>query len=129
MREYRIDGAEVNGIADLYEQLNRELMSEADWRMGQSLDALNDILYNVDSGIRDGEPAVFIWNDHARSRESLGFEETQRWLLEKLSRPVSFNQTRIRSDLDNLREGVGKTYFEIVLEVFADHPLIDLQLR
>lgn len=129
MAEYRIDGAEVGGIDDLYEQFNREFMHDADWQMGANLDALNDVLYGLDAESRDGDPAVVVWHDHARSREALGFDETERWMLGKLSRPGVFNEARIVSDLDALRAGTGKTYFEIVLEVFADHPLIDLQLR
>ncbi|MGM7671970.1 barstar family protein [Microbacterium sp. A93] len=129
MTKYRIDGAEVNSISDLYEQFNRELMADADWIMGQSLDALNDVLYGVDGAIRDGNPATFVWNDHAHSRETLGFDETQRWMLDKLARPGTFDDRRIKSELDDLRGGVGKTYFELILEVFADHPLIELQLH
>lgn len=129
MKEYRLDGAAVHAIADLYEQFNRELMVDEDWTLGPSLDALNDLLHRLDGEIRDGEPASFVWSDHAHSREALGFGETERWLLDKLSRPESFDQRRIRSDLDDLRDGTGPTYFELVLEVFADHPLIDLQLR
>lgn len=41
----------------------------------------------------------------------------------------AFNQQRIQSDLDDLRNGLGKTPFELVLEVFADHPLIGLPSR
>lgn len=129
MTHYRIEGAAVHGIADLYEQLNRELMADQDWTMGQSLDALHDILYRVAGESRAGDPAVILWTDHAHSRKALGFEETQRWLQDKLSTPRSFHQQRIQSELDDLRNGIGKTYFEIVLEIFADHPLIDLQLR
>lgn len=129
MTHYRIDGAEVTGISALYQQLNRELMATEDWQMGASLDALNDVLYRVEGEIRAGEDVSFVWTDHARSRQALGFDETQRWLLDKLARPGTFDDQRIRSDLDALRAGVGKTYFEIVLEVFADHPLIELQLR
>lgn len=129
MKQYRIEGAEVKGIADLYEQFNRELMADQDWRLGQSLDGLNDVLYRVDGEIREGHPATVTWIDHAHSREALGFDETQRWLQNKLSQPNSFNQQRIQADLDELRNGAGKTYFELILEVFADHPLINLQLR
>lgn len=129
MKQYLINGAEVHGISDLYEQFNRELMAEEDWRLGSSLDGLNDVLYRVDSEIRDGDPAVFLWTDHALSRDALGFDETQRWLQNKLTQPTSFNQQRIQSDLDELRNGAGKTYFELILEVFADHPLIELELR
>ncbi|AIY01522.1 hypothetical protein ART_1923 [Arthrobacter sp. PAMC 25486] len=129
MKQYRIDGAEVHGISDLYEQFNRELMAEEDWRLGSSLDGFNDILYRVDGEIREGDPATFVWIDHAHSRDALGFDETQRWLHNKLSQPNSFNQQRIHSDLDDLQNGRGKTYFELILEIFADHPLIELQLR
>ena len=129
MTEYRLDGSGINGISDLYEQFNREFMRDEDWRMGASLDALNDILYRLDAESRDGEPVVVVWRDHSRSREVLGFDETQRWLLGKLAQPGTFNEARLMADLDALRAGKGKTYFEIVLEVFADHPQIDLQLR
>lgn len=129
MKQYRIDGAAVHGIFDLYEQFNRELMADEDWRLGPTLDGFNDVLYRVDSEIQAGEPATFIWIDHAHSRDALGFEETQRWLDHKLSQPNSFNQQRIQSDLENLQNGTGKTYFELILEIFADHPHIELQLR
>lgn len=128
MKQYRIDGGKVQSIADLYEQLNRELMAEQDWTLGPTLDGLNDVLYRIDSEIRDGDPATFVWLDHAHSRATLGFEETQRWLNSKLAQPNSFNQQGIQSDLDELQNGTGKTYFEIILEIFADHPLIELQL-
>ena len=78
MTGYRIDGEDVGGIADLYEQFNREFMRDEDWEMGASLDALNDVLHRLDTESRDGDQAVVVWHDHARSREVLGFEATQR---------------------------------------------------
>lgn len=128
MPDYRIDGATIDGIPDLYEQLNRELMRDEDWRMGESLDALNDVLYRLDAETREGDPAVVTWHDHARSRDALGVEATERWLEDKLARPGTFDARRFRADLAALRAGTGTTYFEVVLEVFADHPLIDLRL-
>lgn len=129
MTTYRIDGADVHGISDLYDQFNREFMAEQDWRLGATLDGLNDILYRIDSEIEAGEPAVLVWADHTHSRDVLGVDATRRWLEDKLSRPGSFNQKGIQADLDDLENGVAKTYFERVLEVFADHPLLELQLR
>lgn len=128
MPEYRIDGARIDGIADLYDQFNREFMRDEDWRMGTSLDALNDVLYGLDTKTRDGDPAVVTWHDHARSREALGLETTERWILDKLAQPGTFNEAKFRDDLAALRAGTGPTYFDIVLEVFADHPLVDLRL-
>lgn len=129
MKTYRIDGSEVQGIDDLYEQLNRELMADQDWRLGSTLDGLNDVLYRIESEIREGEPATLVWNDHGHSRDALGFDATERWLKNKLAQPQSFNRKGIQADLEALRNGTSKTYFERVMEVFADHPLLDLQLR
>jgi len=128
MPEYWIDGTTIAGIPDLYEQFNREFMRNEDWRMGTSLDALNDILYRLDTETRDGDPAVVTWHNHERSREALGLETTEGWLQEKLARPEKFNEAKFRADLAALRDGTGATYFEIVLEIFAEHPLIDLRL-
>ncbi|MGY5766304.1 barstar family protein [Brachybacterium sp. DNPG3] len=128
MPDYRIDGTRIDTIGDLYDQFDREFMREEDWRMGASLDALDDVLYGLDARTSSGDPAVVVWHDHARSREALGVAATERWLLDKLDRPGTFDTTRFRADLDALRAGTGRTYFDIVLEVFADHPLVDLRL-
>ena len=85
MPEYLIRGVEVGGIADLYTAFNREFMRDEDWTMGTSLDALDDVLYKLDSQTRDGDPAIVIWQDHGRSRETLGTAATERWLLDKLA--------------------------------------------
>lgn len=129
MREYRIDGADVTGIADLYAQFNRELMADEDWQLGPSLDALNDALHRVDSEIKRGRRVKFVWADHDNARAVLGLDETRRWLQDKLDRPEVFNTALIQEQFDALGDGTGKTYFELVLEVFADHPTIELDLR
>lgn len=121
---HRIDGAAIHGIADLYTQLDALLMADASWTLGPSLDALHDVLHRF-----DGAPATFVWTDHAHSREALGLEATRRWLQAKLDQPGRFDRLRIRRQLDALLTGSGTTYFEVVLEVFADHPDIRLELR
>ncbi|GGF33288.1 hypothetical protein GCM10010922_05510 [Microbacterium sorbitolivorans] len=129
MPEYRIHGASVDEIADLYDQFNHEFMRDEDWRMGASLDALNDVLYRLDAEARDGDPAVVVWDDHAHSRASLGFDATERWILDKLAQPGTSNAEKFGRDLAALRAGTGPTYFEIVLDIFADHPAIELRLQ
>jgi RNAse (barnase) inhibitor barstar len=123
---YQLDGAGVNSIDDLYVELDRLLMTDENWQLGASLDALNDALFRVEG---EAEPARFVWTDHADSREALGQDATERWLRGKLERPEVFNQSLIRRQLDDLHSGQGKTYFELVLEVFAGHPRIELELR
>lgn len=124
MHEYRIDGTAVDGIGDLYAQLDALLMGEEDWRLGASLDALHDVLHRFDR-----EPARFVWVDHERSRAALGVDETRRWLEAKLDGHGPFDRPRLRAQLDALLAGIGETYWDLVLSVFAEHPAIELELR
>ncbi|WP_072314067.1 barstar family protein [Agrococcus sp. Marseille-P2731] len=122
--ELRIDGAAVHGIADLYAQLNTLLMADEEWELGPSLDGLHDVLHRFDR-----EPVTLVWEDSAHSRAALGVDETRRWLQAKLDPTGRFDRARIRADLEALESGTGTTYFELVLEVFAEHPAIALELR
>ena len=124
---FRIDGTRIDSIADLYAQLNDLLMRDDDWDLGPSLDALNDVLYRFDP--RTGHaPAVFVWENHAHSRERLGVAATLEWLESKLARPETFNAETIIAQRDALLEGHGQTYFDLVCEIFADHPYVRLEL-
>ncbi|ALJ19883.1 barstar family protein [Microbacterium sp. No. 7] len=125
---FRIEGARIDTIEDLYAQLNALLMKEEDWELGASLDALDDVLYRFSPRSAVG-PTVFVWADHGRSREALGRAATERWLEDKLRHPHSFDVRAIRAQRDALMSGEGKTYFEIVQDVFAAHdPDVRLEL-
>lgn len=127
MEVFCIDGAALASIDDLYEQLNDLLMAGEDWRMGASLDALDDVLYRFEGG---PEPAAtFVWTDHEHSRHALGVAATREWLQGKLDRPGVFDDQRIRRQLTALAAGIGRTYFDLVVEVFTGHPGVRLELR
>ena len=127
MERFRIDGAAIASIDDLYDQLNDLLMAEEDWRMGASLDALNDVLYRFEDG--SAPVATFVWAGHEHSREALGVAATREWLQGKLGRPGVFDGERIHSQLSALADGSGRTYFDLVVEVFTGHAGIRLELR
>ncbi|GAA5150646.1 hypothetical protein GCM10025768_15950 [Microbacterium pseudoresistens] len=129
IERFRIDGAAIGTIDDLYDQLNALLMADEDWRMGANLDALDDVLYRFDHDLARAPHAEFVWDGHAHSERALGLETTRRWLEAKLDRPGMFNESGIRRQLEQLLDGEGKTYFEIVCQVFGDHPGVRLDLR
>jgi hypothetical protein len=109
--------------------LNALLMKDEGWELGASLDALDDVLYRFSPSEAAG-PALFIWADHHHSRESLGRATTRQWLEGKLRRPDVFDVSTIGAQRDALMSGEGKTYFEIVQEVFAAHqPDVLLELN
>ncbi|MEU2203720.1 ribonuclease inhibitor [Microbacterium oleivorans] len=129
MADYVIEGSRIGGIPDLYAELNRLFMTGEDWQLGASLDALDDLLHGGYGALAEDHSARVVWRDSARSRQALGVAETERWLREKLAQPGRFDSDTIQRQLDDLRAGTGMTYFERVLDVFADHPQVTLDLR
>lgn len=134
MKTLHLNGSLIHSIPTFYDQINLMLEREKTWNIGPSLDALNDALYEVPEDQGDSDKptadasATVHWHDHEHSREALGFAATERWFLEKLESQGRFNMGSIQKQLDDLRAGTGPTYFEIILEIFADHPSINLIL-
>lgn len=129
MADFVIEGSRIGGIPDLYVELNRLFMTGEDWRLGTSLDALDDLLYGGYGALTEDHFARVVWRDSARSRQALGVGETERWLRAKLAQPGTFRSDTIQRQLDDLRSGTGKTNFDLVIAVLADHPQVTLDLR
>lgn len=124
--KFVIEGSAISDIPSFYDEINRVFMAAEDWQLGHSLDALNDVLYGGFGAIQGGEEVTVVWRDIELSREALGLDATRAFYRAKLERPETFNVARISNDLDALECGAGATFFEIVLEIFADHPNITL---
>lgn len=119
-------GSNIHDIPSFYAEINRVFMAGEDWALGHSLDALDDMLYGGYGAIRGKEPIRLVWQGMAQSSASLGLSATRAFLNEKLKQPEVFNVAHIRTQLDALERGVGKTYFEIVMDIFAAHPTIEV---
>lgn len=127
-RTVTIEGARVDGIPSLYRELTRVFMPDEEWTLGESLDALDDVLYGG-FGVLDGSaPVRVVWNAHAVSRAALGVEATRAYYRAKLARPDVYAVAPAERALEALEAGEGETYFDLVLRVFADHAHIDLVL-
>lgn len=124
-----IEGSRIQGIADFYAQLNALVMQSEDWELGPSLDGLNDLLYGGIGALVGVDRPRFVWRDHEVSRAALGRPATEEWLLAKLSQPTAFDHQRISAQLAELRAGEGPTYFELIRQVFSEHPNVELVLE
>lgn len=122
-----IEGSRITDIESLYVELNRVFMAEEDWTLGPSLDALHDLLGGGYGALQGKGTHCVIWRDFATARAALGVAATRDWLQQKLAQPNTFNAARITAQLQALEDGSGPTYFDIVMEIFADHP--DILLR
>ena len=128
MADYVIEGSRIGGIPDLYAELNRLFMAGEDWRLGESLDALNDLLYGGYGALHGVDRPRVVWTDHEASRRALGRHATAEYYREKLRHPATFSRAVFEARLAALEAGTGPTYFDSVLEVFADHPEVELVL-
>lgn len=124
MKTLTINGGRITGIPSFYAEINRVFMTDEDWVLGESLDALNDMLYGGFGAIAGGEPVTLVWRDMDASRSALGVETTRAFLRDKLDRPGVYSAELIGRQLDALERGDGRTYFDTVLEIIADHPNI-----
>ena len=122
-------GADIHDISSLYDEINRVFMAGEDWRLGPSLDALDDMLHGGYGAIDGDEPILLVWRDFDRMQRVLGLETTRTFLKRKLERPEVFDTARIRRQLDALERGAGQTYWEMVLEILSSHPNIELERR
>lgn len=123
-----LDGNLFSDIRGFYAEINRLFMHNADWKIGESLDALNDILYGGFGSFNVAQPIVIVWKNANKSKADLGVEMTREWLQNKITSKKNYNTALLKSQLKKLEEGNGQTYFEIILEIFQEHKNITLLL-
>lgn len=123
-----LDGSRFDDIAGFYSEVNRVFMANESWRLGESLDALNDMLHGGFGALMHADTATLYWLSFEKSRRDLGYDATRKWLLAKLDQP-GFDQRHIRAQFDALERGEGQTYFDIIQQIIAEHPKIDLVAR
>lgn len=121
-----IEGDAINDIASFYNEINRLFMRNEDWQLACSLDALDDMLYGGYGIMLGYDDIKVIWNNIDHSSKALGIATTQKYYQEKLASDFLFNKEYFRERLDKLNAGEGKTYFDIVIEIFESHKNIQL---
>lgn len=123
-----IDGARIEGIESFYAEINRVFMAKEDWKLGVSLDALDDMLYGGYGAAQGDAPVKLLWLNAEHSRAKLDIAATRAHYLEKLARPEIFNHQHWLGVLHDLEAGHGPTYFEQICQIIASHPRFTLEL-
>lgn len=126
MNKFIINGSVILDIASFYMEINRVFMEGVDWKLGRSLDAFSDLLYGGFGAIVANQTNEIIWLDSDKSKAALGYETTLSYYKDKLKPDSPFNKALFQQKIEELELGQGKTYYEILKEIIAEHPNIIL---
>ena len=121
-----IQGKNISNIKTFYQEINRVFMQHENWKIGESLDALNDLFYGGFGEIKGKENIRLIWENFEENKKALGLEMTKIFYESKLKSPEIFNTDFIKEKIEALENGNGQTYFEIIVEIIAEHSNIKL---
>lgn len=111
MKTLTIRGRDIRDVPSFYAEINRVFMTDEDWKLGESLDAFDDLLFGGYGAIAGSEPVELVWEDIDASRTTLGIETTRAYLLAKQRQPELYSGRIIQQQLDQLEKGDGSTYF------------------
>ncbi len=129
MKTLTIRGRYIRDIPSFYAEVNRVFMADEGWKLGESLDAFNDLLFGGYGAIAGSDPVEIVWEDIEASRAALGIETTRTYLTAKLRQPELYSVSVIQQQLDQLEKSDGSTYFDTILDIIRDHPNVELTGR
>ncbi|MFK4873426.1 ribonuclease inhibitor [Novosphingobium sp. ZW T3_23] len=125
-RQFEIEGSRIIDILSFYAEINRLLMADETWQLAESLDALNDVLYGGYGAIQGKEPVRIVWKDMPATKAALGRAATSAFLKARLATRTMFNGRPIVDQLAAMENGEEATYFDVIMEVFSEHPNIEI---
>ncbi|MEL4307641.1 barstar family protein [Joostella sp. CR20] len=124
MPTFTINGANIHDISSFYTEINRVFMADEDWKIGESLDALNDLFYGGFGALKEIDDFDLVWTNSQKSKEDLGKKTTLAYYYNKLKAPEIFNTKFVQQKIQELENGEGQTYFEIIVEIIESHSQI-----
>ena len=81
MQTLVIEGGNVHGIASFYDEINRVFMPDETWKLGASLDALDDMLRGAYGAAAGRHAVLLVWRDMEKNRADLGVDATRAYYL------------------------------------------------
>jgi len=112
-----IDGAQFSSLEEFARYFSKLLLCDYEWH--GNLDAFNDILRGgfgtPDSGF------ILHWQNSSLSRERLGYDETAKWLEERIAHCHPSNVPQFQDRLEQIKQGRGETVFDMIVEIIQIH--------
>lgn len=75
-----INGENVFDLESFYDEIDRVLTKDLNWKTGHNLDAFNDLLRGGFGVYEYGEPIKLIWANFSKNKNELGDKLTEQLL-------------------------------------------------
>jgi RNAse (barnase) inhibitor barstar len=128
MKTIVLDGDKIVSLSTFYDETQRKLCPGFEG-YGRNLDAFNDILRGGFGMYEYGEPFRLIWNDAAKSRDALGYDETLRYLGDRLQRVHPSNVDSVKERIRPAKLHQGHTLFDDIIDIIKSHTHIEFTLN
>lgn len=116
-------------MESFYNEIDRVLTKNLDWKTGHNLQAFNDLLRGGFGVYKEGKPIKLIWKNISKSKVDLGFEETKKWCEQNIVLNRFGNKRFFEDTLKELTENNGQTLFDIFLEIISEHKHIEFEIQ
>lgn len=124
-----IDGNNFSDMEGFYDEIDRLITKDLDWKTGHNLAAFNDLLWGG-FGVHDyEEPITLVWRNFAKSRSDFGREVTIAYLEDLIKRAHSNNHEYLTQEMEEVKAGRGETLYEMMIAIIKEHEHIDFEIE
>jgi RNAse (barnase) inhibitor barstar len=124
-----IDGNHFSDLAGFYNEVERNLTKDLDWKIGRNLDAYNDVLRGGFGVHEYGEPITLTWINSEKSKRDFGWNATVNYREQILTRCHPDNIPYVEEDIAKAKAGEGQTLFDEIVEITRGHEHVELLLQ
>ena len=129
MQIIELNGNNFNSLITFYDEVEKKLTKNLDWKIGRNLNAFNDVLRGGFGMHEYEEPIKITWTNSSKSKQDLGWDETILYAESILTKCHPDNIAFVKEDIELAKQKKGETLFEIITGIITSHSHIELVLK
>jgi RNAse (barnase) inhibitor barstar len=124
-----IKGDNFSDPESFYDEIDRILTKDLNWKTGHNLDAFNDLLRGGFGVFEYGEQIKLIWKNTSKSKLDLGSDATKYYYEQRILSCHKSNIPIFKEMINEIEAGKGQTLFDILCEIILEHDHIQFQME
>ena len=122
-----INADNFSNLETFYDEIDRVLTKDLDWKTGHNLNAFNDLLRGGFGVFEYEEPITLTWKNISKSKIDLGFDATKKYYKKKIADKNTSDIQYFKDELEKLTGKNGQTLFDIIIEIISGHKHIEFR--